>query len=183
MPLWQTVKLELFTPRFLISSLSVAVLYVALFAFIPNHKLLIYSLISYSPGITLNLFFSLILGLPQSLARLDLIFLLLTSILVGLNVVLLLKTFGKLNNQKVRLSIGGGSILALVATGCTSCGLSIVSLFGLSAATFSFLPFMGVEFKVISIGLLLFSFLYTLRRLDYVCEVKISGRPHPQEEL
>ena len=160
MPLRQTVKLEIITPRFLISSLSVAVLYIALFAFIPNYKLLLYSFISYPPNTTLNLFYSLILGLSQSLSSLDLIFLLFTAVLVGLNIALILKTFGRLRNQKVRVSVGGGTIFALVATGCTSCGLSIISLFGLSAATFSFLPFMGLEFKLISIVLLLFSFIY-----------------------
>ena len=102
---------------------------------------------------------------------------------MGLNIALILKTFGRLRNQKVRVSVGGGTIFALVATGCTSCGLSIISLFGLSAATFSFLPFMGLEFKLISIVLLLFSFIYTVRKLDFVCEVKSNGRLRPQGEL
>src|SRR3989344_7111964 len=117
MPLWSTIKLEILTPRFFLSSIFLSFLYIALFIFIPNNKLFVYSLQNYPAATNFKLFFSLLSGLPKSLSNLDFILLLITSLLVGLNLALLLKTIGRLKDGRVRLSVGGGSILALVATG------------------------------------------------------------------
>lgn len=172
MPLWSTIKLELFTPRFFVSSTLFSILYIFLFVFIPNNKLLLYSINNFSIATSAKLFLTLIEGLPKSLSGIDFIFLIITSILVGLNISLIAIALGRLKNQKVRLSVGGGTLLAFVATGCSACGLSIISLFGLSAASFTFLPFKGVELNIIAALLLLFSFFYSLRKLNEVCEVK-----------
>ncbi|MEK9178196.1 MAG: hypothetical protein AAB801_00270 [Patescibacteria group bacterium] len=112
------------------------------------------------------------MGLPKSLSDIDFLFLIITTVLVGLNLSLILIALGRLKNQKVRLSVGGATLFGIVATGCSACGLSVISLFGLTAATFSFLPFGGMEFNFLAIALLLSSFIYTLRKFNEVCELK-----------
>ena len=131
MPLWKTIRLEVFTLRFFLLSLLFSFLYIFLFVFIPNNKLLLYSFVNFPIHTTFNLFTSLVVGLPKSVSGIDLLLLLVTAGLVGVNISLILKTLKRLKNQKVRISVGGGTILAIVATGCSACGLSIISLFGL----------------------------------------------------
>ena len=172
MPLLRTIKLEVLTPRFFLLSLLFSFLYIFLFVFVPNNKLLLYSFVNFPIHTTFNLFTSLVVGLPKSVSNIDLLLLLVTAGLVGVNISLILKTLKRLKNQKVRISVGGGTILAIVATGCSACGLSIISLFGLTAATFAFLPFRGMELNLFAISVLLLSFVYTLRKLNEVCEIK-----------
>lgn len=172
MPLWQTVKLEIFKPRFFLLSILFAFTYLVLFVTIPNHKLILYSLSNFSLLASVKIILSLLVGLPRSLSSIDFYLLIFISVLVGANLSLISATLGRLKNRKVRLSVGGGTILGIVATGCSACGLSIISIFGLSAATFSFLPFMGLEFNLIAVGLLLISFFYMIYKLNEVCEIK-----------
>ncbi|OGH08215.1 MAG: hypothetical protein A2152_02400 [Candidatus Levybacteria bacterium RBG_16_35_6] len=172
MSLLRTAKAEVLSPGFFVNSALFSLVYALLFVFISNHKLFTYSIDHYGIYTTYKLLLNGVLGLPNSLSRLDLVFFVITSILVGLNFALIIKTLDRLKGQKIRLSVGGGAVLALVATGCSACGLSIISLFGLSAATFAFLPFKGVEFNLAAVVILLFTFLYTLQKFDYVCQIK-----------
>src|SRR3989344_1851563 len=164
MSLLRTAKAEVLSPGFFVNSALFSLVYALLFVFISNHKLFTYSIDHYGIYTTYKLLLNGVLGLPNSLSRLDLVFFVITSILVGLNFALIIKTLDRLKGQKIRLSVGGGAVLALVATGC--------SVFGLSAATFAFLPFKGVEFNLAAVVILLFTFLYTLQKFDYVCQIK-----------
>ena len=38
--------------------------------------------------------------------------------------------------------------------GCAACGIGLLSLFGISAASLTFLPFKGLEFSILSIIIL-----------------------------
>lgn len=100
-------------------------------------------------------------------------FLLLTiGVLMGINIALMVKIFSSLSaNKGLRVTFGGSSVLAIVSAGCPACGISLLSLFGIS---FPFLlPIQGAPLQMIAIVLLVASIAYSLRKLQQpmVCEV------------
>src|SRR3989338_5813380 len=114
MSLLRTAKAEVLSPGFFVNSALFSLVYALLFVFISNHKLFTYSIDHYGIYTTYKLLLNGVLGLPNSLSRLDLVFFVITSILVGLNFALIIKTLDRLKGQKIRLSVGGGAVLALV---------------------------------------------------------------------
>ncbi|HSW87602.1 MAG TPA: hypothetical protein VLG12_00395 [Candidatus Saccharimonadales bacterium] len=113
--------------------------------------------------------FSLMIALLQGFQTLfspfDLFLLLITALLVGINFMLALSNIQKIKQKgKLSLSLGGASIIGLAATGCTTCGLSLFALFGLSAAVSS-LPFHGLELHIVALVLLLLSLGYMIKKL------------------
>ncbi len=81
-----------------------------------------------------------------------------TSLLAGINIALLafrIKSLKSLNYKETGSS-AGGTITSIMASGCSSCGISVLSMIGL-AGGLTFLPFGGLEFGLIGIILLLFS--------------------------
>lgn len=80
---------------------------------------------------------------------------------------------------KLSFSLGGASIIGLAATGCTTCGLSLFALFGLSAAV-STLPFHGLELHIIALVLLCLSLGYMVKKLheEVYCTVPTKTSSH-----
>jgi len=95
----------------------------------------------------------------------------LIAILLGINIALMIKIFTTLQSNKgLKVSFGGSSVLAIVSAGCPACGISLLSLIGIS---FPLLLFQGVPLQLLSVILLLGSIIYSLRKLQQpmVCEV------------
>ena len=173
---WQTVRNELFSFKSFFWVLLGSLIYFILSTLILNYRLIYQTLAGdYSLIYKLTLTSNLITGAWIAFSRIDFVLLILTSVLVGLNILLITKTIRKLESQKGRfsVSVGGGAILGTVVAGCSSCGFSVLSLLGLSASL-SFIPFGGIGLHLLAIILLLFSFFYALRTLHYkvVCKIK-----------
>lgn len=170
-----TIREELFSFQSLLSSGSIAVLYIVLSVTLLNYQLIADTFIHDFPLIAkVSIFFALLQGAWTGMTRIDFVFLLINSMLVGVNLTLVIKTVYQLGHQgKVHLSIGGATLLSIVTTGCASCGLSVLSLLGLSASL-SFLPFRGLELHILATGILLFSSWYMLRQLYNAkyCKIK-----------
>lgn len=115
--------------------------------------------------------FLIFTGSFQAISSRDVLLLIITSLLFGINVELVLR------KAKFLASIGGlhvafgTGIVSLVATGCASCGLSIASIVGLSAALAA-LPFGGLELYFASIIILVVSLFYNLHSLVKVCKIE-----------
>jgi len=166
--LWVDSKKELFTIKSLLLISVIALLYVALPLYILNYRFLLATeLGSYPILYKLNTLWFLFEGLTSVFSRFDAIMLVVTGILIGLNVVLLIKTARRVqrNRSSLKFVVGGGSLLGFISTGCASCGFSILSLFGLGTV-FSFLPFNGKFLYVLSIIPLIFSTIYMLKKLS-----------------
>ena len=101
MSLLRTAKAEVLSPGFFVNSALFSLVYALLFVFISNHKLFTYSIDHYGIYTTYKLLLNGVLGLPNSLSRLDLVFFVITSILVGLNFALIIKTLDRLKGQKI----------------------------------------------------------------------------------
>lgn len=160
------IREELFSLSSLLWILVGALAYTALSVILLNFRLLTSLLPAPFPFLAkLSIFFSLFLGLWTSLSMLDFLLVIINSLLVGATIVLLAKTIYQIgHSKKMKLSIGGATLISLISTGCASCGLSILSFVGLSASL-SFLPFHGMEIHILSTLVLLFSLIYMLRQL------------------
>lgn len=106
----------------------------------------------------LNLLLALLSGMWTVMTHITLFILILNSFLTGAILVLLTQKAEALKKMgKLHVVAGGSSLLATVGSGCSACGLPILSLVGLSGAAL-YLPFKGNELLYISLFLLLGSF-------------------------
>jgi len=113
------------------------------------------------------------LGLLKVLPWYSSLSVLTTSFLSGLFLTLLFYKFEELRigNDKKGFFGSAGVFLGLTATGCASCGLGILSLFGIGSSLIS-LPFKGLEISMLAIILLLAStFQITKRISDNSCNL------------
>ena len=160
------IRHELFSFSAIASIFCIALFYAMAALLLPNASLLITTITGpFSLGYKLTLFISLLGGFWTAESPLDSILLLLSSILIGANFYFLGKTIYLLrHSKKIKLSVGGATIISLVTAGCASCGLSLISLLGLSASV-SILPFHGLELHIAAVGLLIFSLWYMFKKL------------------
>lgn len=89
------------------------------------------------------------------------------ALLVGANILLVVKKLSFVKAQKnIQWTFGAG-ILTLASSGCPACGFSILSLTGLTGAI-SGMPRFGIELSFLTLGLLLATFVYNLYSLGKV---------------
>ncbi len=172
---WQTVKKEIISFKSVVSILLISLLYSALSTLILNYRLVFQTLVGdYPLTYKLILTSNLLEGAWTAFSKIDFALLIVTSVLVGINVLLVAKTIIKLESQKGRLglSVGGSAVLGIVVAGCSSCGFSVLSLLGLVGAL-SFIPFGGIGLHAITIALLIFSFWYSLKTYHQKISCKI----------
>lgn len=174
--LWQTTRNEIVSFKSSLLILLISFLYFAISTLILNYRLVFSTLIGdYPLTYKSTLIFNLLEGASTAFSKIDFVLLVITSILVGVNILLIIKTIIKLETQKKRLSfsVGGSAFLGIVVAGCSSCGFSIFSLLGLSASL-TFVPFGGLGLHLLAIFLLLISAIYSLRTLHFkvVCKIK-----------
>lgn len=155
---------ELLNLKNIFSVLLISFVYFALSLFILNYKLLFHTFSGEYPLIyKLKIPITLLGGVWTAFSRIDGVILIITSILVGMNILLILKLFRVLRTEKgVTLSFGGSAILAMVTTGCATCGFSIISFFGLFTSL-TFIPFGSTILHLLSLSFLLVSFYYSLK--------------------
>ncbi len=163
----------LYSLRAVISILLITVVYIAITVFFTNNRFLIETLASAAPlSYKLLISSELFIGMFTAFGVWQGILLLITALLVGVNITLLQKSVAILHAQgRIRLSVGGVSVLSLVTTGCSSCGVSLLSFAFPSAALV--LPFHGIGIQAAGVLLLGGSLLYSLSKLSQspVCKV------------
>ena len=132
-----------------------------------NFSLLSSYLIDLNFRVLSSLIVNLAIGYPSTVHLPNLAITLVTSILIGVNIVLLIQ------NLSLSGASGGfsGSILGLMLSGCAACTTGALSLAGFSIGI-SFLPLDGLEFGMLSVLLLTFSALWiSEKEMKDMCEV------------
>lgn len=179
MSYWEVLKLSL-NRKSIVLMLFISLLYILFAAYALNYRLFLNTVFgSYPLSYRLSILSSLIWGVYTSMSGLDFYLLLATALLVGVNFVLLFATIINLkaSGSKVHFLVGGSSVLSLAAIGCTTCGLTLLSVLGISSA-FGLLPF-GMTLYFISIGSLVFSIFYMLKKLEAVCKIPAKKKLIP----
>lgn len=164
--LWTTISEEFSSLSSLISVFGVGLLYILLSVILLNYKFLLATLTSsFQISAKVSIFFSLLQGTWTSMSHTDFVLMMVNAIFFGINMFLIIKTLSVIEHQgKVRLSIGGATVISLVTTGCASCGLSLLSILGVTASL-SFLPLYSMFFHISATLILIFSTLYMLKKL------------------
>lgn len=161
----KTFRKEIFIRKYLLLSAVIAFLYISLTVELLNYRFALGTVFGdYTLLFKANVFIKLLEGIFTALSKSDAILLVVTGLLVGFNISLLFATAKKVQGQKLKVFVGGGSILGLASTGCASCGFSVLSVVGLGTSL-SFLPFGSNTLYIFSIGALLLSIYYMTKKL------------------
>lgn len=169
--LFSLIRRELFSFWSLFWIFCISLAYITSLLFLLNYRFVV-SLLSYPLTIKLAAFLSLFTGLFTAFSPLDTILTLTNALFFGINVVLFIKTLALMRQSgKLQLTVGGATLVGIISTGCTSCGFSLLSLFGLTSV--SFLPFRGPQLHIIALLLLGASSWYMLTRLQKALSCRI----------
>lgn len=161
----------------IITILFVTFLYSSFATLSLNYKLVFSTLFAnFSFSYKISLLVYLLLGATTAFSKIDFMLLIITSFLVGINVVLFANTIFamKTNGGKIKVTVGGGGILGIASTGCASCGFSFLSIIGLGSIVPN-LPFGSHTIYILSIGLLLASSFYMVRKFNDSLSCKLNG--------
>ncbi len=155
---------EIITKRNILGTLTIAGVYLVLSVYSANWSLVKEALFGdNSFSYTRDILWFLLVGIGSSMSAGSIALLIAIALLTGLNIMLLVQRFQSMKaSGGIHLIAGGGSLLALVGSGCASCGLPILALIGLSGAV-AYLPFGGMEISFLALGLLAVSIIILLR--------------------
>ncbi len=173
---------SIFTKQFFVRSFIIATFYLVTVIYLMNFSLVKDTIVGTYPwSYKFTLLFALLTGMWTAMTHITLFILMLNSMLTGAIVVLLTRKVEALKKMgKLRLVAGGSSLLAIAGSGCTACGLPILSLVGLGGAA-AYLPFKGTELLYIAFALLLISFYLLVKsmvELGYCVLPQPSSKAH-----
>ena len=161
------LRQELLSPMVIIGSVITAVMYLGVSTLILNNRLVIETLTgSYPITHKLAVFRALLQGTTTLYSPFESGLLSLLGLLFGINLILIMKSL----RQQGNWSFGLGTVGALAATGCASCGITALSFLGPSVSA-GLLPFSGLPLQLLSLSLLLFSLFYNLSRKTRFCRI------------
>ena len=177
-------------PKYLAVAIAIALIVIIFAAWLPNLHLIIRTMTNQTMTLwqKTNLLTGLLGSLQTNFTPLSRLVTFISAGLAGIQVSLLvyyLRQTAKLQ-QSIGLPAGKAGMSALgVATsmlgvGCASCGsVVLTSLIGFGSATavLGFLPFRGLEFGVLGIGILLAAIYFTIKKINdpLVCGVPKKG--------
>ena len=164
--------MTLFSKRFIIPTLIITFLYIVVITYSMNVRILRDTLLGdYNIFYKLKLLYSLLQGMWTAMSGSGLIMLFLIALLTGANLTLLFSKVRLLkNNKRLRLVVGGNSLLGIVGSGCAACGLPILSLLGLGGSVM-YLPFRGGELSYLALILLSVSLYLLLKNSNQACSL------------
>ncbi len=105
----------------------------------------------------------LLQGMWTSMSGIGLFLLMATAVLTGANITLFTQKLKDLKKQgNLKFIVGGSSLLGVIGSGCSACGLPILTLLGLSGSVI-YLPLRGMELSFLSVLMLSLSFYLLLK--------------------
>lgn len=169
-------------PRTLIVTISVAVLFLAIIALMPNRQLIFSFPESYSLSTKIGIIISLFGSLWTNFTLTSLIAYIAIAILTGLNIAFVFNQVGKRAKMYKESGAGiMGMIAGMLGVGCAACGSVVLSsLIGIGATSqlIGFFPLKGFEFTILSLLLLLGSTYFLARKAGAqttICKIVTYG--------
>ena len=132
-------------------------------------------------------FSNLFLGFKETILFSSFIILISISVLLG--ILFSLIAYRTIIIKNVAGEIGilatAGIFLGILVPGCAACGIGLLSLFGVSAAVLTFLPFKGLEISFLAIGILGFSIFKISKDMNkgIACEIDTPLRKNEKLKL
>jgi hypothetical protein len=163
----------------LLVTLSLGVVYLLIQIYLLNSSLISHTLFGNFPlEYKFHLSFGLFMGYFVMFPLSQVLFTLAVALLVGLNLTLMIILMQRMKaSGSVKVSVGGVGIAALVSSGCPGCGLTLLSLLGPSTGILAVTLHSPIVQSII-LAILIFSVLYSLRRIEgsMVCQINPSKR-------
>lgn len=163
----------------LVVTFFLGALYLLLQIYFFNNSLISHTLLGNFPlAYKFHLSFGLITGYFVMFPLSQVFFTVAAALLVGFNLTLMIILMQKMKNSgNMKFSVGGVGIAALVSSGCPGCGLTLLSLLGPSTGILA-LTLHSPLIQGGIIAILIFSILYSLRRIEdsLVCQIIPSKR-------
>jgi len=152
------------TKKPIVSTIIIASVYVLVSVYMMNGDLVKNTLLgNFSLDYKFTLMMALLQGMWTAMSGAGLFILFTIALLTGINLTLVLKRLSLLRSAgNMHLVVGGGSLLGFIGSGCSACGLPILSLLGLSGSV-PYLPFRGTELSIISVLLLSMSLFFMVK--------------------
>ena len=145
--------------EYLISAIAISLIFYSLNVVISNFSFIIYFYKENGLIRAIKFFSSLFLGFRETILFSS--FLSLIAISILLSMLFSLIAYKTIMIKRSSKSIGffgtTGIFLGILAPGCAACGIGLLSVFGISAAVLTFLPFKGLEISILAILILGFS--------------------------
>lgn len=173
---------------FIISAVLLAAIYLILSVYLMNFNLVKHTVLgNYPIGYKFTILVDLLGGMLTAMTKIGLFVLISTAFLSGINLMLVGKRILHLRlSGKLHWVVGGSSLLGIVGSGCAACGLPVIALLGLSGSVI-YLPFMGQELSVISLGFLVVSFFLLIKsygkELNCKVNLKVDAKKDTLEKL
>ena len=143
--------------KYLALTIVIALSFYSLNVFISDYKSFVslYSKLGLLGSI--KLFFTFFIGFKSTTFTAVFISLIALSILLGMlfSLIVYKTKMIKSLSKKTGVFTTAGIFLGILAPGCAACGVGLLSVLGISAATLAFLPFDGLELSAISAVILL----------------------------
>ncbi len=145
--------------KYIALSIIIALIFYSFNVLISNYSSLISFYGKFGLLETIKLFFSFFIGFKETTLMSSFISLILIAILFGIlfSLITYKTKMIKSVSGKTGIFTTTGIFLGVLVPGCPSCGIGLLSLFGISAAALSFLPYDGLELSILAIGILSFS--------------------------
>jgi len=167
-------------PKFIISTLIVAAVYVVSVVYLMNARLVADTIFGQFPiSYKFTLLIALLGGMWTAMTGLGLFTLVITATLTGINLTLITQRISTLKKSKnLHFAVGGSSFLGIMGSGCAACGLPVISFLGLTGSLV-YLPFRGVELSYMAIILLTASIYFMIKRpaTNAACQLESSLTP------
>ena len=162
--------------KYLALTIIIALVFYSLNVFIASYNSLIslYSQLGFLGSI--KLFLNFLIGFKSTTFLSVFISLIVLSIFLGLlfSLIAYKTKMIKSVSRKTGFFATTGIFLGVLAPGCAACGIGLLSLFGISAATLTFLPYNGLELSALS-SVILFILVFKITKdinKGISCEIK-----------
>ena len=145
--------------KYIVLTIIIALVFYSLNVLIKSYDFLIsfYSQAGFLGSI--KLFFNFFVGFKETTLISSFISLIFITILFGIlfSLIAYKTKMIKSVSGKTGIFTTTGIFLGVLVPGCPSCGIGLLSLFGIGAAALSVLPYNGLELSILAIGILSFS--------------------------
>ena len=167
-------------PKYLTFAITVSLIVIAFAAWLPNLHLITKTMTSSTMTLwqKTNLLTGLLGSLQTNFTPLSRLITFISAGLAGVQVSLLVYYLRQ--TARIQQSMGMSALgvaASMLGVGCASCGsVVLTSLIGFGSATaiLGFLPFRGLEFSIMGMGILLLAIHFTLKKINdpLVCGVR-----------
>ncbi len=159
--------------KIIFPAVIVAVVYLLVISYSMNYSLVKDAVVSnHTFSYRAIILTSMVIGMFNSMTTINILVLLATSMLSGLNIALIIQRLSMMRLSGLHALVGGSSFFGLATSGCASCGLPIFAMMGISGSIL-YLPLRGLELSFISAAILGTTLYMQLKSYEKEsCEIK-----------